>query len=314
MIVKNCYQRKSTQEILRMMEPVKRIKNTESQVISGTVKYDYQKMCWNLGLIFIGVFFAPFTFSVEALILFVFSTYFSLLIGHSVGLHRMMIHRTFDCPVLVQNTLIYIGVLVGMSGPFGIVRIHDVRDWAQRKSQCPAFFSHTESYLQDLWWQLTSQFEFDSPPDVNIEAKFANDPFIVFLEKTWKWHQLLLGLILFAIGGIGFVVWGVCLRIAVSLVGHWSITYICHNPGHGRWRVRGAQVQASNLSGFGLLSYGECWHNNHHAFPESAKIGLEKGQLDPAWWFIVLLNKLGLASNIRTPRPVDEREDLYQVS
>jgi stearoyl-CoA desaturase (delta-9 desaturase) len=64
----------------------------------------------------------------------------------------------------------------------------------------------------------------------------------------------------------------------------------------------------------GFLTYGECWHNNHHAFPESAKIGLEKGQADPAWWFILLLKKLRLATNIRTQRPTKEREDLYNVS
>lgn len=296
------------------MEPVRRIKDTGFKEIVGTVKYDYPKALWNLGMLFTGILLAPFTFSLEALALFIISTYLSLLVGHSVGMHRMMIHRTFDCPRLIQNLLIYIGVLVGMSGPFGIIRIHDIRDWAQRKSDCPAFFSHTKSYFKDLWWQLTSRFEFERPPEVQIEFKFAKDKFIVFLEKSWRWHQLMLALILFTIGGVSFVVWGVCLRIGVSVVGHWSITYFCHNPGPGKWRVKGAGVQASNISGLGLLTYGECWHNNHHAFPESAKIGLEKGQVDPAWWFIVLLSKLGIASNIRTPRPMDEREDLYHVS
>jgi fatty-acid desaturase len=97
-------------------------------------------------------------------------------------------------------------------------------------------------------------------------------------------------------------------------VGHWTITYFCHNPGPGSWKVKNAAVQASNIRGLGLITYGECWHNNHHAFPESAKIGLEKGQSDPSWWFIVMMKKLGLVYDVRLPRTKAKREDLEYVN
>jgi len=295
------------------MEPVLRVQENASNSEEGVVSYDLPKMIWNLGMIALAICFAPSTFSFEALLLFLLSTYFSLLIGHSVGMHRMMIHRTFNCPKVVERTLIYIGVLVGMSGPYGIIKIHDLRDWAQRKDNCHDFFSHSQGYFKDLWWQLTSKFEFSNPPKVMIESKLADDLFIRFLEKSWRLHQLLLAVFLYYLGGWSFVVWGVFLRVAISNVGHWSITYFCHNPGPGKWRVKDAAVQASNIPGLGIVSYGECWHNNHHAFPESAKIGLEKGQSDPAWWFILLLSRLGLANNIRTPRKIDQRDDIYPV-
>jgi stearoyl-CoA desaturase (delta-9 desaturase) len=73
-------------------------------------------------------------------------------------------------------------------------------------------------------------------------------------------------------------------------------------------------VQASNIPGLGVITYGECWHNNHHAFPESAKIGLETGQCDPAWRFIQLLSYLGLAKNIGEPRALGQRDDLHEIS
>jgi stearoyl-CoA desaturase (delta-9 desaturase) len=104
------------------------------------------------------------------------------------------------------------------------------------------------------------------------------------------------------------------VRICVSVIGHWSVTYWCHNPGPGTWRVKAAAVQASNLRGLGLLTYGECWHNNHHAFPESARIGLAKDQADPAAWIIEALAKLGWTWNIGTPRPESQREDLELVA
>lgn len=143
----------------------------------------------------------------------------------------MMIHRTFESPRFLERALIYVGVLVGMSGPFGIIKIHDVRDWAQRNESCHDFFSHRQGYFKDLWWQLTSKFIFASPPKVVIEPRFADDRFIIFLEKTWRLHQLLLVAVLYFVGGWPYVVWGVFVRVAVSVVGHWSITYFCHNPG-----------------------------------------------------------------------------------
>lgn len=297
-----------------MMEPVKRVVVDSSDPTSGRIQYDYPKMLWNLSIISLSVVFAPITFNVNAFILFLLTTYLTLLIGHSVGMHRMMIHRTFKANTLVRRMLIYVGVLVGMSGPFGIIRIHDIRDWAQRKSVCHDFFSHKRLFLKDLWWQLTCKFVFDHPPKIEIEPSLQDDKFLKFCEKTWRLHQIGLVIILYYIGGWSFVVWGVLVRVSVSVVGHWTITYFCHNPGPGRWNVKNAAVQASNIKGLGLLTYGECWHNNHHAFPESAKIGLEKGQWDPAWWFIKLLEKLNLIYGIKLPRKEEGRDDLVDIS
>jgi stearoyl-CoA desaturase (delta-9 desaturase) len=225
----------------------------------------------------------------------------------------MMIHRTYECHPIVEKTLIYVGVLVGMSGPFGIIRIHDVRDWAQRQERCHDFFSHKQNYFKDIWWQLTSKFVFVHPPIMRIEAKLSESAFYQMLEKTWRYHQLLLGAVLYMAGGWPFVVWGVFVRVSVSVVGHWTVTYFCHNPGPGVWRVEKAAVQASNIPGLGVLTYGECWHNNHHAFPESARIGLERGQCDPSWRFIQILKFAGLANNISVPRDEAQREDLRKI-
>jgi len=115
-------------------------------------------------------------------------------------------------------------------------------------------------------------------------------------------------------GGISWVIWGICIRVFISTIGHWSITYVCHNPGPGRWHVKDAGVQASNIPFAGFITHGECWHNNHHAFPESARIGLEPGQTDPAWQIIKFLQTLKLATNIGLPRSENQREDLIQSS
>ena len=119
---------------------------------------------------------------------------------------------------------------------------------------------------------------------------------------------------LYLAGGWSWVIWGVSARIIASTSGHWIVTYFCHNPGQQRYRVRGAYVQATNLTGLGLLTYGECWHNNHHAFPESARIGLEPGQVDPGWWLIRAMQKLGIARNVGVPRGEESRDDLLPAA
>ena len=264
-------------------------------------------------MLLIALVLGPLSFSWSGLGLFIVVTYLSLLVGHSVGMHRMMIHRTFACSKPLERLLIYIGVLVGVAGPFGIIKIHDTRDWAQRQTSCHDFFAHTQSLPQDLLWQLAYRFEFHAPPKLTIEARLRADPWYRFLERTWRLHQLFPAVIFYLVGGWSWVIWGVCVRVIVSAAGHWTITYFCHNPGPRRWLVKDACVQASNLPGLGVLTYGECWHNNHHAFPESARIGLEPGQSDPGWMLISMMQRWGLARDVGVPRSLDRREDLSAV-
>jgi stearoyl-CoA desaturase (delta-9 desaturase) len=67
------------------------------------------------------------------------------------------------------------------------------------------------------------------------------------------------------------------------------------------WKIESASIQGHNIHFISLLTMGENWHNNHHAFPHSAKLGLLKGQWDPGWWMLLVLQKLGLASDFVLP-------------
>ena len=279
----------------------------------GRVRWAPAKSLWFNGHLLVALIFGPLLFTPSALLVCLGLTYFTLLFGHSVGMHRMLIHRTFDAHPWVDGLLIYLGVVVGMAGPFGILRVHDVRDWAQRLPTCHDFFSHRRSLWQDAFWNLNCQFEFEHPPRFVLEPASAQNGWYRFLERTWMLQQLLPALILYGIGGWSWVVWGISARVVLSVAGHWTITYVTHNPGPGNWLVPEAGVQASNLPGWGFLTMGECWHNNHHAFPESARIGFE-GQFDPGWWMIRGLEKLGLASNVGLPRDQAHRGDIERAA
>jgi stearoyl-CoA desaturase (delta-9 desaturase) len=199
-----------------------------------------------------------------------------------------------------------------MARPFGNQRINYHRHWAHPEPEIHDIFYHRRPLIVDAWWQLTSRFEFSHPPRFVIEEEFARDGFYRWLERTWMLQQLPLTALLYAGGGWSWVVWGIPVRICVSVIGHWVVTYLTHNPGPGRWHVHGAGVQATDLPGFGLITMGECWHNNHHAFPESARIGLRPGERDPSWAVIRALQRLGLVTRVGVPRPETERGDIIE--
>lgn len=297
-----------------MRPAVFRVDGSVAEPVSGKVIWDPGKSLWINGCLItfiVGAFFAT---TLSAVLVFLSLTYGSLLLGHSIGMHRKLIHRTFDCPKWLERVLVYLGVIVGMAGPIGLIRVHDIRDWAQREAACHDFFSHRRSFWNDALWQLNCKFRFEHPPVFTVEPEIESDKFYQFLERTWMLQQLPLALILFSLGGWSWVVWGVFGRVFVSVFGHWTVTFMTHNPGPGKWIVPGAGVQASNLVGVGFITMGECWHNNHHAFPESARIGLGDGETDPGWLVLGWLQSMGLVWNVRLPREKTQREDLAHAA
>ena len=284
----------------------------------GTVKWAPAKSVWMTAMTASGVVFAPLTFTWQALGVFFVLTGLTLCAGHSVGMHRRLIHNSFSCPLWLEYLLVYLGVLVGMAGPFSMMRQHDLRDWAQRQKVCHDYLCHRRSILTDYIWQVHCDIELKSPPRFTLENRLADDRVYDWMERTWMLQQTPLALALYLLGGWSFVVWGVALRVAVSVTGHWLVGHYAHHEysktdGDMSWRVSNASVQGRDVRVAGLISMGESWHNNHHAFPGSAKIGLLPGQPDPGWWFIMLLERLGLARDIKTPETMPERKELIRL-
>ncbi len=275
--------------------------------VKGRVVWDPAPSLWNGAMLTATLIFGAATFSLGALAVFVVTTGATLLLGHSVGFHRRMIHGSFDCPLWLERLLSWFGTVVGMSGPFRMIRAHDIRDWAQRQSDCHDYLAHRRPMLIDAIWQMHCRLVLERPPAFDL-GRIGRDPVHRFLERTWMLQQVPVAAGLWLLGGWGFVVWGVCARVSISVNGHWFVGHLAHRRGPQTWQVIDAGVQAHNVPWAAIPTMGEAWHNNHHAWPGSARIGLYPGQSDWGFRFIQLLERLGLAWNVRTPETMVDRD------
>lgn len=284
-----------------------------AETLDGAVVFSPSKGMWFLGMGVAAVVGGALTASPGAIALYVASTAIVLLFGHSLGSHRKLIHDSFQCPKWLEYTLVYLGVQVGLAGPLGLMRQHELRDYAQRLPECHDYLRHGRTFWIDAWWQLVCELRLRKEPTLVIEPRVAEDRFYRFLERTWMIQHLPWAVLFYFWGGWGFVLWGVCARVTTGVFGHWIIGYFAHNHGEMHHVVEGAAVQGRNVRLTSLLTMGECWHNNHHAFPGSARLGIHAGEWDPGWWVLCGLARVGLITQMRLPEHLPPRAELKKL-
>jgi sn-1 stearoyl-lipid 9-desaturase len=289
---------------------------TGASPVDGAVRWAPVNSIWLGSMTLVALVFGPLTLAWDTATLFFISCGITLCLGHSLGMHRRLMHNSYDCPLWLEYVFVYCGTLVGMAGPMTMVRTHDTRDWAQRQPRCHDYFAHRRSFWVDAWWQLHCKIALAHPPVFAPEARIATSKFYILLERTWMLQQLPIAIALYLAGGWAWVVWGVCARVATCVTGHWLVGHFAHRQGHQTYLVDDAGVQGHNirLGGLGgLITMGECWHNNHHAFPGSSRLGLHAGQHDVGWWVLCALHKIGLVRNLRLPANLPPRSQVRMI-
>lgn len=272
----------------------------------GTLHFDFAKAFWLWGMLIPGVALGPLVVTPPLALLSAVLAFVTLCVGHSVGLHRGIIHRTYETGPKTRAVLSYLFVLSGLGGPLSWARLHAVRDYWQSRADCPAYFAYRHSMAADFIWNLHLRFE---PKDARAESKLSpdvlSDRWLRFLERTWPLHTLALALVFLAWLGPEAVVVCICSRIAAGILGHWAIGYASHKFGNQPHVLTSATESGTNNWLLGVISFGEGFHNCHHAFPWSARMGLGRWDFDLGWQTLRALRRVGVVRDLRSASHVE---------
>jgi fatty-acid desaturase len=261
---------------------------------------DPRKINWTnsiaFGLFHLGAVAALFVFTWHALAVALFLFWMCTGLGISMGYHRLHTHRSYQVPLPLEYFLAVCGALTLEGGPIFWVATHRIH---HQKSDQPGdpHSPHDGGWWAHMGWLLVGEDKHSNTP---LLSKYApdlmKDRFYVWLNNYHWVPMIALGVLLFAIGGIPFVLWGICLRVVVGLHCTWLVNSATHMWGSRRFETHD---DSRNNWLIALITSGEGWHNNHHAHPTSARHGLAWYEFDLSWIQIKILKFFGIAKSVR---------------
>jgi fatty-acid desaturase len=244
-------------------------------------------------------FMVAFFFSWTSLIVAAGLWYISGSLGIGMGYHRLLTHRGYKTYKPVEYFLTFCGSLALEGGPMFWVathRVHHQNTDVEGDPHSPrdgGFWAH-------MGWIMTGRSLHNHSAALSpYVPDLRKDKFHVLLSR-WHWvPTVLVGVVLLAIGGIPLVLWGVFMRIVIGLHATWLVNSATHMWGKQRFLTGDT---SKNSFWVAMLTFGEGWHNNHHAHPQSAKHGLAWYEFDLNWYGISLLRILHLAWDVKLPK------------
>jgi len=253
---------------------------------------------WGIGLLHVLCLFAPFTFSWSALGVAVFLYWVACGLGISMGYHRLLTHRGFETSRAFYYLLAILGTLNFQGGPIDWVGIHRVHHRDSDTDDDPHSPRHGFLWAHVLWCVCKDPLGRDN---TIAAGDLKKDRFLVWLNKWFVLPQLVLAVVLWFLGGWSWVIWGVAVRTVFTYHATWAVNSASHTWGYKNFPTKD---DSKNNWWVALVSWGEGWHNNHHAHQRSARHGLRWFEIDATWWTLVLLDKLGVVRKLHAaPAP-----------
>jgi stearoyl-CoA desaturase (delta-9 desaturase) len=255
----------------------------------------------------VGAVAALFFFTWQRLVVMLALYVLAINVGIGMCYHRLLTHRGYQVPKWLEYVMTVCASLALEGGPMFWVSTHRVHHQNSDKEGDPhtpregGWWAHTGWLLFGNSLHAQSEFLYRYSPDL------GRDRFHVWLSK-FHWIPLTAsGVVLFGVGwlvsgfsgAVGWVLWGAFLRVTIGLHATWLVNSATHMWGSRRFETRD---DSRNNWWVALVSGGEGWHNNHHAHPVSARHGLKWYEIDPNFYGIWLLARLGLARKIQVAK------------
>lgn len=278
--------------------------------MAGAKENRYGKVSWTtaifMTLFHIGAVWALFDFTWSGVVVLLVTYYISLAWGIGMSYHRLLTHRSYKTPKFVEYFLTICATLALEGGPLFWVATHRRHHQHSDSDHDPHTPRHG-GFWAHMGWIMFGDAQHNN---VTMPAKYApdlaKDKFHVWLS-AYHWVPLtVLGLVLWALGGWNWVLWGVFLRTTLGLHSTWLVNSATHLWGGRRFQTRD---DSRNNWWVALLTFGEGWHNNHHAHPTSAAHGLAWYEVDLTYLHIRALQLLGLATDVKRVRVDEEMQE-----
>jgi fatty-acid desaturase len=252
-----------------------------------------------MGLIHLGAIAALFAFNWHVFVVAVVLYWLATGLGISMGYHRLLTHRSYGVPLLLEYCFAVLGTLTLEGGPISWVATHRIHHQKPDRPGDPhsprdgGFWAHAG-------WILCGEANHSSTSKVSKYAPdLARRRFYVWLNN-YHWVPLVaLSVLLYAAGGVPLFLWGTCLRVVFGLHTTWLVNSATHMWGARRFVTRD---DSRNNWWVALLAFGEGWHNNHHAHPTSARHGLAWYEFDPSWILLKILRRVGVAKSVHVAK------------
>jgi fatty-acid desaturase len=271
--------------------------------IEAMTKERTQRINWNttvfMVLFHVGAMGALFMFKWQALVVTFLLWWVSASLGVGMGWHRLLTHRGYKTPKVVEYFLTVCGTLALEGGPIQWVVTHRIHHAHTDRAGDP----HTPrdgGWWAHMGWILTGTAQqYHREVVAHYAPDLVQDRFHVWLNRLYWLPLVVLGLALLALGGWSYLMWAIFFRVTFNLHATWLVNSATHMWGTRRFKTHD---DSTNNWWVALLTFGEGWHNNHHAHPTSARHGLAWYEIDINWWGIRALQFLRLAKAIKPAR------------
>ncbi|HTA54109.1 MAG TPA: fatty acid desaturase [Candidatus Acidoferrales bacterium] len=253
-----------------------------------------------LALIHIGALaaFVPALFRLSDLAVAAIIAYLTGALGITLCYHRVLTHRSLRLRKPLEYLFAVFGTLALQGDPIRWVAIHR-KHHAHADQDDDPHNIHLGFRWAHVDWLYRQNLALPSDDEI---ARYAPDlyadPFYRALQHLGAPLQIALAVALFFLGGWSWVVWGVFVRLVFCYHSTWLVNSAAHMLGYRSYRTTD---RSTNCWWVAALSFGEGWHNNHHAFPFSARHGLRWFEIDMTWWHVKALKFLRLADRVRLP-------------
>jgi fatty-acid desaturase len=222
-------------------------------------------------------------------------------IGICMTYHRLLTHRSFATrPKWLEYVLTAIGCSASEGGAIGWVADHR-RHHAHSDEEGDTHSPNRGFGWAHMFWWMTPDITSDHTPEYleKWAPDLNGDRVHRWLDKYHIIFPVLLGVGLYRIGGMPWLVWGCFVRSILVLHTTWLVNSATHVWGY---RSHATRDRSTNLWWVALLTYGEGWHNNHHAYQTSVRHGLRWWEVDMTYWAIRLMSFCGLTYALKYPK------------